>query len=734
MPDADRPDLSADARNRRSRPAPPRSGRRGTRSSAGRRGRRHHRALRCGCSPRCSTASTSTAPPTPCWPGSSSAWSTRSCGRPVAFVVVPLSVLTLGLGAIVLDALVRVARARPAARRRGRRASGRRRRRRRSGRDRRRRVVAARRSTTTPGSTSAWPRRPAGASKGADVTDVPGVVFVQLDGVAQVGAAAGAALRRRPQPAPLAARRAPPPRRRGRPGGRRRPVSASAASCTARRCDMPAFRWVDKATGEVVVSNRPKSRGGDRAGPLRRQRPARPQRVELREPVLRRRRAGGADDERGRPAQGGADRRRLRRLLLAARAGDADVASASSSRSPASGARRTLQRRRGVEPRVERELGCTRCCARSRRWSAATCRVQGVINDIVRGPGGDLRRPARLRRGLPPLRSRARRHARRAARPRPPDRPHRPRVPRGRRARTSSSCCPTTARPRARRSTSAPARRSPSSSAGCAAARRVGRRGRRAGHAPSRRRGCARPGRPTATAEPMADDVPDRARFGQPRADLPAGCAPPACPRRDRRPLPGADRRACVAHPADRVRARRHRGRARSCSARTGSATSPPARSSVTIPWPRSARVPSPRSLYSWPPSPDMLTSGSTAMERMGPAAAADATGVARLPRSAGHASSAPAMTMAARIAVIAIARRRDDTPAAHRATSEHPLRARRPVLRDPWQSRDRSRARTPSADRRARRAAGRAVPVASRPACSSSIVVARTGNTPVTR
>ena len=111
----------------------------------------------------------------------------------------------------------------------------------------------------------------------------------------------------------------------------------------------------------------------------------------------------------------------------------------------------------------------------------------------VRGAGGDLRRHARLRRGRPPLRSRTRRRPRRAARPRPPARPHRADRRRGRRGRTRSSCCPTTARRRARRSTQR---------TGQTLAELVGRAVRRCRRratptpkpgAPSRRRGCARP-------------------------------------------------------------------------------------------------------------------------------------------------------------------------------------------------------------------------------------------------
>ena len=180
-----------------------------------------------------------------------------------------------------------------------------------------------------------------------------------------------------------------------------------------------------------------------------------------------------------------------------------------------------------------------------------------MINDMCRGPGGDLRRPARLRRGVAPLRSRARRHPRRAARPRPPDRPDRPRVPRGRRARTSSSCCPTTARPRARRSRSSPARRSPTLVGRLCGGGRVRRRRRRAGQAPSRRRGCARPGPTDGADDATADDVP--IVLGSGSLGL---ISLPGEPRRLQRDeiderYPDADPRAASPIPDDRLRARR---------------------------------------------------------------------------------------------------------------------------------------------------------------------------------
>ena len=101
----------------------------------------------------------------------------------LAFVVVPISVLTLGLGAIVLDAsLVGLVLDRlPGVTLSGfwtslcvviglAAVSS--------------RCVGAGASTTPPGSTGAWPGSPAGRASAA-ATDVAGIVFVQVDGLAE---------------------------------------------------------------------------------------------------------------------------------------------------------------------------------------------------------------------------------------------------------------------------------------------------------------------------------------------------------------------------------------------------------------------------------------------------------------------------------------------------------------------------------------------------------------------
>ena len=64
---------------------------------------------------------------------------------------------------------------------------------------------------------------------------------------------------------------------------------------------IPAFRWVDRPTGRVFVANKPGDAGRHRGAALRRPRPARRRRGLGQQPVHRRRADGVRDDERGRP-------------------------------------------------------------------------------------------------------------------------------------------------------------------------------------------------------------------------------------------------------------------------------------------------------------------------------------------------------------------------------------------------------------------------------------------------
>ncbi|HZY08048.1 MAG TPA: phage holin family protein, partial [Ilumatobacteraceae bacterium] len=174
----------------------------------------------------------------------------------LAFLVVPISVLTLGLGAIVLNALftfvvldvlpgididgfwpafwVAVGLV----------------------------VVSTAISGLLAVDDTSWvdqrvARQARKRAKGANVTDVPGIVFIQLDGVAH------SVLMRA-----LHSGDAPNLRRWLRDGSHElvRWETGWSSQTGVSQCgilhgsttDMPAFRWLDKATGEIVVSNHPK--------------------------------------------------------------------------------------------------------------------------------------------------------------------------------------------------------------------------------------------------------------------------------------------------------------------------------------------------------------------------------------------------------------------------------------------------------------------------------------------
>jgi uncharacterized membrane protein YvlD (DUF360 family) len=171
----------------------------------------------------------------------------------LAFVVVPISVLTLGLGAIVLEALVVgiVLDALPGVHLEGFWTAV---------------IIAVGLAAVTTVVSSAlaldddaWfdqrtARRARRREGAAAVSDVPGVVFVQLDGVAKV------VLERA-----LRSGDVPNLHRWIREGTHRLTAWTTGWSSQTgvSQCgilhgstvDMPAFRWVDKATGDIVVSN-----------------------------------------------------------------------------------------------------------------------------------------------------------------------------------------------------------------------------------------------------------------------------------------------------------------------------------------------------------------------------------------------------------------------------------------------------------------------------------------------
>ena len=174
----------------------------------------------------------------------------------LAFIVVPISVLTLGLGAIVLEALVvalvldflpgvhldgfwtAIVVAIGLA------------------------VVTTLVSTLLAVDDDSWidqrtARRASRRAGTATVTDIPGVVFVQLDGVARV------VIERA-----LRSGDVPNLHRWIRDGTHRLTSwqTGWSSQTGVSQCgilhgstvDMPAFRWVDKSTGDIVVSNHPK--------------------------------------------------------------------------------------------------------------------------------------------------------------------------------------------------------------------------------------------------------------------------------------------------------------------------------------------------------------------------------------------------------------------------------------------------------------------------------------------
>ena len=276
-----------------------------------------------------------------------------------------------------------VAGARRAARGHPRRVLDRARRRRRSGGDHDRRSRPPSPSTTMPGSTSAWRRWPGDVPAGRPPPSVPGIVFVQLDGLSKV------VLERA-----LRSGDAPTIHRWLRDGTHRLVgwETGWSSQTGVSQCgilhgsvvDMPAFRWVDKQTGKVVVSNRPESAAAierahsDGHGLLAHHGSSYGNLFsgDAERAVLTM--SGIAKRKEGRLG------RRLRRLLLTPAAGGADDdRGRRRGRARAAGGRAAAPARRRATraPRLDR----TPRCGRSRPSSAGTCAVQGVVNDIAEG-------------------------------------------------------------------------------------------------------------------------------------------------------------------------------------------------------------------------------------------------------------------------------------------------------------------------------------------------------------
>ncbi len=159
-------------------------------------------------------------------------------------------------------------------------------------------------------------RRQLKRTKLAVESEVPGLLFLEIDGLAHEIAAARAARRQRARARPLDPRRQP---RAAALGDRlvvpdRRLPGGDPARQTTR--DMPAFRWWEKEHGRAIVTNHPKDAAELERRALGRPRPAARRRRQPREHPLRRRAALAADDEHGaRPQTPGRPRAGLLRLL-----------------------------------------------------------------------------------------------------------------------------------------------------------------------------------------------------------------------------------------------------------------------------------------------------------------------------------------------------------------------------------------------------------------------------------
>ena len=249
---------------------------------------------------------------------------------------------------------------------------------------------------------------------GAIAADVPGVVFLEIDGLAHE------VLRRalRDGNAPMLARWL-------REGSHRlerweTDWSSQTGACQAgllhgNNDDMPAFRWWEKDRGRAIVTNHPRDAAGARAPALRRPRPAARRRRQPRQHPLRRRAALAADHEHRARAPARIARARLRRLLRPPLRRRAHACCWRSPTSSASAARRARQRRDDVRPRIRR----TRVLrARARVGDRGPARPPGRRRRRrhARRAARRLHDLPRLRRGRPPLGHRARRHAGGAAR------------------------------------------------------------------------------------------------------------------------------------------------------------------------------------------------------------------------------------------------------------------------------------------------------------------------------
>ena len=123
-------------------------------------------------------------------------------------------------------------------------------------------------------------------------TDVPGIVFLEIDGLALPVLRRGDARRERAGRWHAGWPRAATAWPSGRRTSPRRPGASQAGILLGSNEDIPAFRWVEKETGRLMACSSPGGLRGDRAAALDGRGPARRRRREPRQPALGRRRRG----------------------------------------------------------------------------------------------------------------------------------------------------------------------------------------------------------------------------------------------------------------------------------------------------------------------------------------------------------------------------------------------------------------------------------------------------------
>ena len=290
--------------------------------------------------------------------------------------------------------------------------------------------------------------------------------------------------------------------------------------------DIPAFRWVEKETGEADGLLRRRTTAPRSSAGTRPARACSRRRREPRQPALRRGRPRDPDRQPdGRREEG---EPRLPRVLRQRLQRHARRSCSSSGRSCSSG-RRGARAGAATSGRAATAAASTRSCAAAMCVVVRDLIVYGVLTRHDEGAARDLRDVLELRRGRAPLGARARRHARGAAQARRAVRRASSAPAVRARGRTRSSSSPTTARRRARRSSSATATGSTSSSSARSTAARsprspAGTRTTRSSATPSARR-PARQRREKRPKNDVCDERRRRARLGQPRPRLPDGAS-----------------------------------------------------------------------------------------------------------------------------------------------------------------------------------------------------------------